>query len=281
LVKYSARSARALGFLKSYYNDVEIFVEDTGNHNMWLRLLRALLPKRTRLSSVNLLGGRESVLEACRRDQVADKRRKLYIIDADFDYAHKIRKPRLKYLYRLRAYCVENILISPEALLEIAEECAPSLTPAQLNKRLDLPALFRDFDGLLRPLFSLYAVVNFADPSIQTVGFGIGKLLTNAPGGPFLDANKIRARMLSLARAAIDSVGLTAFQNVHRSLRTNLRKLSTDKLVSGKDGIHPVVVIWMKSRVGYRDNEDHLKVKLAQGFEPRSEPWLASVLRSL
>jgi Protein of unknown function (DUF4435) len=248
---------------------------------MWLRILRALLPKQTRLSSVNLLGGRESVLEACRRDQVADKRRKLYIIDADFDYAHKIRKPRLRHLYRLRAYCVENILMSPAALLEVAEECVPSLTPAQLSNQLDLSSLFRDCDALLRPLFALYAVVNFVDPSIQTVGYGIGKLLTNSPGGASLDADKIRSRMLSLARTARGSVGLPAFQNAHRSLRTHLKNISTEKLVSGKDGIHPVIVMRLRSRVGYRGSDEQLKVKLARFFEPRSEPWFASVVRAL
>lgn len=281
MVSYSPRSARALGFLKSPYNDVEIFVEDTGNHNMWLRVLRALLPKQTRLSSVNLLGGRENVLEACRRDQGADTRRRLYIIDADFDHAHKIRKPRLRHLYRLRAYCIENILISPEALLEVAEECAPSLTPSQLSNQLDLPSLFRDCDALLRPLFALYAVVNFVDPSLQTVGYGIVRLLKNSPGDVSLDADKIRSRMLSLARAARGSVGLLAFQNAHRRLRMHLKNISTRKLVSGKDGIYPIIVLRLKKRVGYRGSDEQLKVKLAQVFDPRSEPWFASVVKSL
>jgi thiamine pyrophosphate-dependent acetolactate synthase large subunit-like protein len=64
VVSYSPRAARALSFLKRPFNDVDIFVEDTGNHNMWLALIRRILPNGLRLASVNLLGGRASVVEA-------------------------------------------------------------------------------------------------------------------------------------------------------------------------------------------------------------------------
>lgn len=41
-LRYSPRAARALARLKSPYNDIEIFVEDTVNANMWLELIRAV-----------------------------------------------------------------------------------------------------------------------------------------------------------------------------------------------------------------------------------------------
>ena len=36
VISYSIRAASAMAYLKRPYNDVDIFVEDTGNHSMWL-----------------------------------------------------------------------------------------------------------------------------------------------------------------------------------------------------------------------------------------------------
>ena len=43
-VVYPARAAQALGLLKRRHNDVEIFVEDSGAPNMWVKLLQSYLP---------------------------------------------------------------------------------------------------------------------------------------------------------------------------------------------------------------------------------------------
>ena len=84
-VVYPAKSAPAIGYLKRSSNDVEIFVEDTANPNMWVKLLKKYLPSSIRLNSVTPLGGRKNVLDACKEDQAIDDRKKLYIIDGDLD----------------------------------------------------------------------------------------------------------------------------------------------------------------------------------------------------
>jgi hypothetical protein len=124
--KYSPRAAKALAFLKRHYNDVDIFVEDTGNHNMWLLFLRKMLPSSVHLESVNALGGRDRVIEACRLDQSDTGRRKLYIIDGDFDLLLGRKKPRLRFLHRLKAYCIENLLITEKAIVQIGMICKPT-----------------------------------------------------------------------------------------------------------------------------------------------------------
>jgi hypothetical protein len=111
MIKYSPRAARAIGLLKSFYNDIEIFVEDNASPNMHLFICRAVLGGRVKLTSVNPLGGRDAVLDACRRDQAVRPGKRLYVIDGDLDLIMGRSKPRLKHLYRFRAYCVENLLI--------------------------------------------------------------------------------------------------------------------------------------------------------------------------
>ena len=248
---------------------------------MWVRIIKRLLPPNTRISSVNMLGGRKAVTDACRLDQASDGRRRLYIIDEDFDYASGIPKERLKHLYRLRAYCVENILLGVGPLVGVAEEWAPTRTPEQISVQLDLQGLFSDVERMLRPLFSLYAIVKLVAPDVQTVKFGISKLLTNSPGGAFLDETKVRSRMLSVARLARKSCGLHAFRTKKTHLAKRLQRISIEKLVSGKDALMRLVVLRLQSRLGYRGNDEQLKVRLAGAFEHSAEPWFAKVVHSL
>ena len=55
MIRYSPKAAKALGFLKTAYNDVEIYVEDETCHHMYLLLFRKILPPWIRLTSVNQL----------------------------------------------------------------------------------------------------------------------------------------------------------------------------------------------------------------------------------
>ncbi|RYZ85595.1 MAG: DUF4435 domain-containing protein, partial [Proteobacteria bacterium] len=132
MVRYSPRAAKALSYLKRPYNDIDIFVEDTCNHNMWLEMLRNILPPTVKITSVNQMGGRSAVVESCKLDQENDGRRKLYIIDGDFDLLLGRPKPRLKHLYRLRAYCFENLVISQESAVYVGVASRPSKTESDL-----------------------------------------------------------------------------------------------------------------------------------------------------
>lgn len=120
---YSPRAAKALALLKKHYNDVDIFVEDTGNHNMWLLIDRSLLPDGTKLESVNMLGGRDAVTKACELDQISNGRKKIYIIDGDFDFL--LGKKPLKYFYRIKSNNIENLLINEDSLIPMALEHQP------------------------------------------------------------------------------------------------------------------------------------------------------------
>jgi hypothetical protein len=120
MARYSVTAAKALGFLKRPYNDVDIYVEDLTCHYMYVLFFRRILPSPIRLASVNQIGNRRSVIEACRRDQVDDGRKKLYLIDGDFDRYHNRRRPALRHLYRLRAYCIENLLLHEIAAIAVA-----------------------------------------------------------------------------------------------------------------------------------------------------------------
>lgn len=126
MIRYSPRSACAIGHLKRYYNDIEVFVEDTTIRNVWFELIKNMLPHGVKLQSINQLGGRRAVIQACRNDQKESDRKRIYIIDADFDRIRGYRETRLKHLHQLNVYCVENLLLSEEAFSGLASALSPN-----------------------------------------------------------------------------------------------------------------------------------------------------------
>ncbi len=281
MVRYSYRSAQALAYLKRYYNDVDIFVEDTSNHNMWLFLVRRLLSAERNLSSVNMLGGRDAVVKACRASQSNDTRPRLYIIDGDFDFLTGKGKPQLKHLYRLRAYCIENILLGEACSIQIALECKPTATEATLASLIDFNARSTFINQTLRPLFVIYATAHLLAPEIRTVSLPLTELITQGPSGPMLDVTKVLRRILRLARQVAAKVGLAVFRSTRAAISARSRSLDTSRAISGKDYILPLFLLHFRAVCGYKLGNESFKVALARSYDISAEPWLARRIRLL
>jgi hypothetical protein len=281
VVSYSPRAAKALGLLKSPYNDVEIFVEDTGNHNMWLNICRALLPETVRLSSVNLLGGRDAVVAACRLDQDSDGRRKLYIIDGDFDFLLNKRKPRLKFLHRLQAYCVENLLFSENALVQIGLESRPTWTEATVSAALAFDKIVEELDNHIKPLFVLYASVFKEARRVKTVKHPVNTLYIAGENGPRFCKNKIRARAIGILLRASRLVEPSVLRARFNMVKNASATININKAVSGKDYILPFVLAKFKACCGYNGGPEQFKVALSRSFHKLSDPNLTRTLAKL
>ena len=169
-------AARALGFLKRAENDLEIFVEDTASPNMWVKLLKLYLPAEVRLNSVSVLGPRDKVISACRADQAVDGRRKIYIVDGDLDLLRGVPKPRLRHLYRLRGYCVENYLLEEAAFVAAATTFDLKIERAAAARMIDLDGWLRRNEAALVALFVCYAVSHELVPKHETVRFRVHRL---------------------------------------------------------------------------------------------------------
>lgn len=272
MIRYSPKAAKALGFLKTAYNDVEIYVEDETCHHMYVLLFRKILPPGIRLSSVNQLGGRDAVIEACRRDQSNDGRRKLYIIDGDFDYYHKRSKPRLKHLYRLHAYCIENILIHEGAAVAVAAHADTNTPEDTVATRLEFQKWISEVIQKLRSLFVVYATAEALSVGIPTVAFSVRRLMQ----GGRLCASKIGQRMLQVARAVCRSKGREAYRRQRRTIENNLAavRVTKDRMISGKSYLLPLFYDRIRHLFNYRGSADQLRTHLAENYEPSVEVGL-------
>lgn len=275
MTSYSPRAARALGFLKRQYNDIEVYVEDSSGHNMWLKVLKRILPLGVLITSVNVLNGRNSVVEACRLDQARDGRRRLYIIDADFDHVLGRAKSRLRHLYRLAAYCIENVLLHPRSVVELGTEGHLQCSYDEAIENLDLDALIFSHDLLLRKLFVVYAAAEDVESNVPTVSFSVHRLMTRgADGRERLDPEKVWLRIREVQKAAILVVGARRFAASRRAAWQRAKTLPLNKVVSGKDYLFPIIAKRLKFGCGLSGSDEQLKIQLAKEFSRDLEPGL-------
>jgi len=281
VLSYSYRSAKAQAQLKKIYNDIDIFVEDTGNRSMWLHILKALLPPNTRLASIVTLGGRDAVTKACRLDQTSTGRPKLYIIDGDFDFLLGKKKERLKYFYRIRASNIENLLLTEEAFLSIALEYQPKKTEESLKALIDFPNRYSYLDNSFRLLFVAYGVAYTLQPSLQTTGHPVTKLIKNTRTGPIVEKLKLRNRAVNLYLTLAKNVGIQTVRQIRNSIIARSNILPLAQVVSGKDYLLPLLLLQFKAMCGYGGSNENFKVALARSFVAKSEPWFARRIKNL
>jgi hypothetical protein len=281
MIKYSPRSARAIGLLKAFYNDVEIFVEDHAAPNVHLLICRSILGNGIKLVSVNSLGGKDAVLEACRLDQAADARKRLYVIDGDLDLILGLAKPRLKHLYRLRTYCVENLLLSQAAVEAVCLQSAPRLQPLQVRATLDFSRWVASLAEELLPLFVAYGIARLVQPTIQTVGASVYQLCVQQNGCPTLNRLKVFSRIRSVLRQIAFGVRSVRIKAARLQIEANYSGGISDlRYVSGRDYILPLLYHRLRSEFGFRGTTEQLKAQLAAHYDPSEEPFFARSLRN-
>lgn len=159
LVDLPVRSADGLAALDVFYsgfNDVNFYVEDAGQENLYEVILCKIFPEY-RIFRIFPLGGKRAVLSHA-NDQVnvISPGAKVYLLDKDFDDI-LLKMEVHNNVYYLDRYCIENFLMEPEAICEIVIEHNPKLARADVARELNvetvLPGLFKDLRGLFTWFF--------------------------------------------------------------------------------------------------------------------------------
>ncbi|MDB5657465.1 MAG: hypothetical protein JWS10_80 [Cypionkella sp.] len=278
--RYPAKAAQALGFLKSHSNDVDIYVEDTGAPSMWLKLIRKYLPAGTKIKSVTPLGGRKEVIKACKADQAARPRRRIYIIDADMDLLTSRGKPKLKYLYRLRRYCVENYLLSQKALKEVFMSLNPNLSEERALSVGDVDVWLAINEKRLRSIFTAYAVSEHLSIGAQTVAYSCHRLFLDKVDYHFCTA-KVGRRVAAIYKDAIAIAGIADVRSVFDAITKTAKSKPVIEICSAKAYIMPALYEKAKRGVGFSVSLDSFKTMLSDHADASIDPYLMRRLRAL
>lgn len=279
-VVYPPRAAKAIGFLKAHSNDIDIFVEDTASPNMWVKLLRRYLPATTKLKSVTSLGNRKAVIAACKVDQGFSNRRRLYITDADIDLMIGSAKPKLKHLYRLRRYCVENYLISQEAIVETLTSLNPGLSDATAVSALNVPDWFARNGDIIRDLFVCYAVSQALSAEVTTVAFSCYQLFQDDASYDFCK-HKVRRRILSVYLATARKRGIASVRSMRAQISKRVSAIPPEIICSAKCYILPSMYEKAKKGAKISTSKEVFKTMLASYANPSIDAYLQKRLAAL
>jgi len=278
---YPPKAAQALGFLKASENDIDIYVEDNAGQNLWLNLLKNILPGDVKLTSVSLLGGRENVLAACRGDQAREGRPRLYIIDSDFDILKNIRKPNLRHLYKLRSYCVENYLMQKDGLIRIATTFDTRTTAENAERTIDFDGWFSRNERNLEKLFTCYATVHDFELGIGTTSYKVHQLFI--PNSPKFDlcTSRVNARIIGLYKKLLNDVPAGSVREKMAEIRVNIENRPSRDYASGKDYILPSIYLLMRRAFGINYSVESFKAHLAQFYPSNFDVYLQRRLRKI
>jgi len=217
---------RGQDILYQQFNDIDIYVEDTGKERMYFNILTSLLPG-VKLSKIFSLGGKDNVIREAQAHDSDNK--KVYIVDLDFDDILG-KKKRIRNLVYLERYSIENYFIDKNAILEQIREKKPSIGDVEiaadfqfeeethkiaryLIKVALVAVIVQRFDlGIEYPTIELKDYQDYCRsgevyaPRIEAFVELVGKALKEVDGSFSLDEIIKKEKMIIKGRAPLDLI---------------------------------------------------------------------------
>lgn len=264
---YATKSIIALALLFRPYNDMDIYVEDATCRNMYEVLVNRILQGRAKVRRIFQLGGLEQVVDACRADQTESVRKRLYIIDGDFNALFgRQHAPELKYLYQLKVYSSENLLFCENAAMEVACECLTNTPRNEIETIVDFNAFVSDVVVALKELLLLYAAIFDLNSSLKTMGFSVNQLVEQSGNYTKISPTRVGQRIAYLR----SELSKTHSQEVVEEAMMDIEKLIPNdnckicRYISGKTYLLPLLHFHFRAKAGLASKLDQLKVRLAR-----------------
>jgi len=260
-----AKKAKA-AFFRSF-NDVDIYVEDNKAETKKLitQLLRRVAGDDVRVDTVFPLGPRTTVVAKCRADQETGGRPRVYIIDGDMDLCLQRTAPRLRRLYRLPRYCIENYLVDEDAIAQALAYDSVVHDVESARAELNFDGWIEENGQPLRRLFLAYAVCLQLGSGERTISYPVNSLVSD-PGS--VDPLRVESRITELRTSCDNEFGGGTFERVfaqiasHHQHKDNASFLL--QFVSAKDYLLKLMRERMKRVIAdYRKPDAVMKVNLA------------------
>lgn len=262
------RAKAALSYLFRPLQDLDIYVEDSVDEVFYSLLMNRIAPTSARIARVFPVGNKKAVLDAAEKHDF-QQRRALYLIDGDFEWVRGDPSPAVRGVYRLNAYCIENLLLHEKPAVEIfIEEAGVNETAARFKLAFD--TWIRQTSDALVPLFISFAALNMVMPDEPTVGLGIGAVLKTRKRGknPQIDAAKLASVQLEIDRKLAKLVGEARADEIRTTLRERVGKMSEpERIVSGKDFLMPLFEFRLAA-CEVRCRRSALRIRMARHSDP-------------
>lgn len=246
----SAKKAKSVFFEDT--NTIDIYIEDTaiGYKKIFKTILNRLLGEKFLINNVFPLGGRLSVISQWEEDKNKRNRPRIYIIDGDLNLLleERVCAPGL---YILPFYCIENIFLCEESLVNLMVEEDAEREDEELRALLNFTAWEDRNRELLIDLFVTYALAKKHTPTIPSVSYKVSNLIRDNKG--FLDEEKTRSRIQQLYDQMKFQAGEEKIIKDRSDIYARIGEgNSLKKYISGKDYLMPLITLRLKSIIDTR-----------------------------
>jgi hypothetical protein len=163
MMQISIRARAAYSRLYQKYNDIDIFVEDSTYTGVYEKIINRILSGKAKVARVTPLGPRNVVEEAARSDSGPHNRPRLYIVDGDLDILSRGKNDKVKNLYRLKVYSLENLLIDNEAIKKYCKFSCPGIDELTCSIKCDVDGLFEEMQKYLLSYIAALAIARRLD----------------------------------------------------------------------------------------------------------------------
>lgn len=137
------------------FNDINFYVEDTELQELYHQILRKLFPS-IKIERIFPLNGKKNVIDEAIENK--DNKKKVYIVDKDFDDLHN-RIEQIDNLFYLDRYCIENYLFEEISILEFVISENPKLKRKQILEVYNVNERINDILEKLLYINSLFYIV--------------------------------------------------------------------------------------------------------------------------
>lgn len=163
----------------STYNDINIFVEDSGKSYEYEAIFERLFNKEIYFSSIFPLGGKNNVLKKHKECNLFDENGKLnvFIVDGDFDNIWPERKIDSDNLIYLSRYNIESYFCCKDSIIDYMRGILKKNRNSTISMiKFDEWIKFLNDDA--SPLFTLFAAIQRHYPQLSNVSGAISKFLS-------------------------------------------------------------------------------------------------------
>jgi len=270
---------RAFTALYKPYNDIDIYVEDRTLIGLYERLFTRILAGLAKITTVTPLGSRDAVLAEARRLRTDATRRRFFLIDGDFFWVLG-PIPRIKGVYTLRCYSIENLAFERDPVLRAAYVLAPD-RPCESIQVAFSEDKFNAITKVLFPLFEAYAMGWVLKTSCETVSHSVFRLLET--DSHILNRASVRARIREVYSHFRGHSNWSDIVAAKRRVRDALKKVEADEMrfISGKSHLFGVLLRWFQGEVNFRGNQRQLVSMILEHSSLSIDPGMTRALRRI
>lgn len=247
-------------------NEIDIYIEDTeiGYEKLFTSLFSRVFEGTFKVNRVFPLGGRKEVLEQYNNNIQNIIRPSLFIIDGDLFLLVGDNVSNTEGLYILPFYCIENILIDEDAILEILDDEDVQKEKDELASEFTFELWISENNSSLFDLFIEYALTFSLNQDEQNVAYPLKNLVSDCTG--IVDSTKVENRINDLKQKAIDIVGIATYEAKKEDIlhRFTASGFQPEDVITAKNFWIPLFFKRFRSIVDSKTQNRILKLRLAK-----------------